>query len=100
MLVCWVDPDQQLSTKSVAGLLPTQWDGEENWKSKSKKLVFYSLLPTGGQMFSRAQESRASLHLIVTWEDMYHNLKFLAPPAFSSAIIAEHNIMWYGVSLW
>ena len=62
------------------------------------KQGIHLLLPTGRQVFSHLQESRVQSCVMVTWEDKCH------PPLPSSfhffLHIAEHDIVWHGISLW
>ena len=53
-------------------------------------------------MFSHPQESRAPSHVTVTWEDKGHHSLHCHPlPSSSpSPLYAEHDVVWYGISLW
>jgi len=67
--------------------------------SKAKQGI-HSLFSMGRQVFSYLQESRAPSRIAVTWEDKSHNSKrpsfLLLPPA----LYADHDVIWYGISLW
>jgi len=39
----WLNPSQQLASPSRSLTTPTQWDEEENWKSKSKKKLWVAI---------------------------------------------------------
>ena len=64
------------------------WE-KDSWKGKAKaaysnkaKQGIHSLLPSGRQLFSDLQESRAPSHVIVVWEDRHCNSElspFLLP---------------------
>ena len=64
--------------------------------SKAKEGI-HSLLPISRQVLSHLQESRASWGVAFTWEDQHHNPKCLPFPV---AFIAEHAVIWSGISLW
>jgi len=58
----------------------------------------HSLLPIGRRVFSHLQESRAPSRVTDTWED---NVVTLNVPLLSSSVfIAEHDVVWYGITLW
>ena len=58
----------------------------------------------GRQVLSHLQESRAPSCVTVTWEDKCHCTPNISPllPSFllPPALYAEHDVIWYGVSLW
>lgn len=65
--------------------------GKEKAVHASKeKQEFKSVLPKGRQVFSHLQESRAPLHVMVTWDEKHHhlNVRFLK---FSSLFCKEVN---------
>ena len=67
--------------------------------SKAKQGI-HSLLPTGGQVFSHLQESRAPSRITVTWGDKCHHSEHPPLPSSYPSFIAEHSIVQCGISLW
>lgn len=91
-------------------LSPLHWDGEDNWKVESTKLMacckcsltgkakatrsskanqgINSLLPKDKQVFSHLQESRAPSSIMVTWEDKHHPSKLpICCPSFPQLLV-------------
>jgi len=64
-------------------------------QAKQNEEFIHSLLSIGRQVFSHLQENMHNL-LWKTNATTLHNSLFLVPPAF----VAEHDIVWYGISLW
>lgn len=118
-VVLWLKPSRQLRPTQL--LTPCQQHEGENRKGKSKKthqlrdktnLIseakavcasktmygIHSLFPIDRQVSSHFQESRASAHIMVTWEDTCHNCKW--PFSCPWAFIAEHDMIGYGTSPW
>lgn len=115
----WPQPAAKLHT--AAHSLPTfQWDGGQNWKSKSWKLMgkdknsligeaklhaqamqnkeFIHYFPSAGRCLDTFLESRASACAMVTWEDKCHNHKhspFLLSPSFYCSLCMRSYGMGY-----
>jgi len=67
--------------------------------SKAKPGI-HSLLAISRQVFSHGQESRAPARVTVTWEEKCHHSE--CPPflILPRASYAEHDFIWYRISLW
>ena len=66
--------------------------------SKAKQGI-HSLLPVGRQVFSHLQESRAPSLLMATWETNAITPNILPFLLLHSALYAEHDVLWSGISL-
>jgi len=67
--------------------------------SKAKQGI-HLLLPTGRQVLSHLQGSRAPSRVTVTWEDKRHHSEHTPPLLLPPALYAEYDTIWYGISLW
>ena len=118
----WFNPSKQLSPTQLLAHSPHNgteerirrvkvrklmgWD-TNSLKSKAKALCaskasqgINSLPPIGRQVFSHPQKSRAPSHVMVTWEGKHHRSKRPPLPYSSPSFHAEHDVIWYGTSLW
>ena len=69
------------------------------WATKTKERI-HSLVAISRQLFSHLQESRASSHITLTWENKGHNSIYHPLLPSFPRFIAEHNITGYAISLW
>lgn len=80
---------------------------EDSWISEAKQHTqakqikeFIYCFPQAGRCSSQFLGRRASAHITISWEDRCNKHKY--PPSFSfpQAFDAEHDIIWFGISLW
>jgi len=73
---------------------------KKRWGTSKAKQGIDSLLPISREVFSHFLESNASTCTAVTWEDKHHSSECPLFILLPSAFIAEHDAIWYGISLW
>jgi len=82
------------------------WDkdilvGKAKASCARRKFWVNSVLPVDREILSHCQEGRALWWRTFTWEDRLHNSKYSSlPSSFPPALIAEHDVIWYGIFLW